>query len=87
MRYLKEVASAVSVINAAEEKELYDQLVTVAQKHTADADVKMDDRGKKIIDDPTQLNLGENVLIVDPAHHQAAINRVITAPEDVEASA
>ncbi len=87
MRYLKEVASAVSVINAAEEKELYDQLVTVAQKHTADADVKMDDRGKKIIDDPTQLNLGENVLIVDPAHHQAAINRVVTAPEEVEASA
>lgn len=87
MRYLKEVAGAVSVINAAEEKELYDQLVSVAQKHTSDADVKMDDRGRKIVDDPTQLNLGENVLIVDPAHHQAAINRVVTAPVEVEESA
>ncbi|TWT94863.1 DNA topoisomerase VI subunit B [Botrimarina colliarenosi] len=84
MRYLKEVAGAVSVINAAEQRELYDQLITVAKKHTADADVKMDDRGKKIVDDPTQLDLGENVLIVDPAHHQAAINRVITAPEAAE---
>lgn len=82
MRYLKEVATAVSVINSAEEKELYEQLVTVAKKRTADADVKLDDRGKKIEEDPTELNLGENVLIVDPAHHQAAINRVITAPEE-----
>ncbi len=84
MRYLKEVAGAVSVINAAEEKELYDQLVEVAKKRTADADVKLDDRGKKIEEDPTQLDLGENVLIVNPAHHEAAINRVITAPEEAE---
>lgn len=84
MRYLKEVAGAVSTINAAEEKELYDQLVTVAKRHTADADVKLDDRGKKIEEDPTELNLGENVLIVDPAHHQAAINRVVTAPEEAD---
>ena len=84
LRYLKEVAGAVSTINAAEEKELYDQLLTVAKKHTADADVRMDDRGKKIVDDPTQLDLGDNVLIVNPAHHEAAINRVITAPEEAE---
>lgn len=84
MRYLKEVAGAVSVINAAEEKELYDQLVHVAKKRTADADVKLDDRGKVIEDDPTELNLGDNVLIVNPAHHEAAINRVITAPEEAE---
>lgn len=84
MRYLKEVAGAVSVINAAEEKELYDQLVTLAKKRTADADVKLDDRGNKVAaEDPTQLNLGENVLIVNPAHHEAAINRVVTAPEEM----
>lgn len=81
MRYLKEVSQAVSVINAAEEKELYDQLVTVAKKRTADADVKLDDRGKVIEEDPTELNLGDNVLIVNPAHHEAAINRVVTAPK------
>ena len=84
MRYLKEVAGAVSVINAAEEKELYEQLVTVAKKRTADADVKMDDRGRVVEEDPTQMNLGDNVLIVDPAHHEAAINRVVTAPEEAE---
>ncbi|MEO0531724.1 MAG: hypothetical protein AAF266_14285 [Planctomycetota bacterium] len=86
MRYLKEVAGAVSVINAAEEKELYDQLVTVAKKRTADADVKLDDRGNVVEDDPTQLDLGENVLIVNPAHHEAAINRVVTAPEEMSES-
>ncbi len=84
MRYLKEVAQAVSVINAAEERELYDQLVQVAQKRTAEADTKLDDRGKVIEEDPTELNLGKNVLIVNPAHHEAAINRVITAPEEAE---
>ncbi len=62
---------------------LYEGLLKVATKKTAEADLKMDDRGRKILDDPTQLNLGENVLIVDPAHHQAAINRVVTAPEDI----
>ncbi|WP_228714606.1 DNA topoisomerase VI subunit B [Posidoniimonas corsicana] len=86
LRYLKEVASAVSVINAAEEKELYDQLVMVAQKRTAEADMKMDDRGRKIEEDPTQLNLGDNVLIVDPASHEAAINRV-AVEEEPEAEA
>jgi DNA topoisomerase-6 subunit B len=85
LRYLKEVASAVSVINAAEQRELYDRLVDVAKKHTSDADVKMDDLGRKVTDDPTQLDLGENVLIVDPAHHQAAINRVVTAPASAAA--
>lgn len=80
LRYLKEVAGAVSTINAAEQRDLYDRLVDVAKKHTSDADVKLDDLGRKVADDPTQLDLGENVLIVDPAHHQAAINRVVTAP-------
>ncbi|TWT73586.1 DNA topoisomerase VI subunit B [Posidoniimonas polymericola] len=82
LRYLKEVAGAVSVINAAEEKELYDQLVAVAQKRTAEADMKLDDRGRKIEEDPTEMNLGENVLIVDPAGHEAAINRVVTEEEE-----
>ncbi|TWT46465.1 DNA topoisomerase VI subunit B [Botrimarina hoheduenensis] len=86
-RYLKEVASAVSVINAAEEKELYEQLLNVARKRTAEADTKLDDRGRKVEEDPSQLNLGDNVLIVNPAHHEAAINRVVTAPEEAEEDA
>lgn len=84
LRYLKEVASAVSVINAAEERELYDQLVKVAQKRTAEADMKLDDRGRPVEEKPEEMKLGDNVLIVNPAHHEAAINRVITAPEKTE---
>ena len=54
----------------------------VAKLRTADADMKLDERGKKIQEDPTQLNLGENVLIVDPTKHEAAINRVTAADEE-----
>ncbi len=38
---------------------------------TADADMKLDDRGRPIEEDPTELDLGENVLIVDPATHRS----------------
>ena len=78
LRYLKEVSTAVSEINGVKQPELYEQLVKVAKRRTSDADMKLDERGKKIVEDPTQLDLGENVLIVDPAQHEAAINRVET---------
>jgi len=80
LRYLKEVSNAVSEINGAEQTELYDQLVKVAKKHTAEADMKLDDRGQPIKEKPEELNLGDNVLIVDPTTHAAAINR--TSQED-----
>ena len=41
---------------------------------TADADMKLDDRGRTIEEDE-ELDFGENVLIVDPTKHAAAINR------------
>ena len=50
LRYLGEVATAVSEINAADRDKLYDQLLSVAKKRTAEADVKLDDRGKPIED-------------------------------------
>ena len=84
LRYLKEVASAVSVINAAEEKELYEQLVKVAKRHTSAADMKLDDRGRPIDEKPEDLDLGDNVLIVDPSTHKAAINRVEVEEEPEE---
>lgn len=85
LRYLKEVSSAVSEINGAKRDELYDQLVKVAKKHTAEADMKLDDRGRPIDEKPEELNLGENVLIVDPKQHKAAINRV-GSEEDAQTS-
>ena len=84
LRYLKEVSNAVSEINGVKQAELYDQLVKVAKTRTADADMKLDERGKKI-EDPTELDLGDNVLIVDPTQHEAAINRVVADPAESEA--
>ncbi len=84
LRYLKEVSNAVSEINGAKRTELYDQLVKVAKRHTAAADMKLDDRGRPIEEKPEELELGDNVLIVDPAMHAAAINRVGSIDEQAE---
>jgi DNA topoisomerase-6 subunit B len=85
MRYLKEVASAVSEVNGVDRDGLYNQLVTVAKRVTADADMKLDDRGRKIKEPAEETDFGENVLIVDPKTHAAAIKRgsaaVATAEE------
>jgi DNA topoisomerase-6 subunit B len=62
LRYLGEVATAVSAIKGSGDrgkKDLYGRLVEVAKKKTAVADTVMDDRGRKIEDE-----LGDNVLIV-----------------------
>jgi len=63
LRYLGEVADAVSSINRADRDDLYQRLLTVARKKTAEADVKLDDRGRVVDDD---ARFGDNVLIVDP---------------------
>ena len=69
LRYLGEVANAVSEINRADRKDLYETLLKIATKKTAEADVKLDSRGRPIEED---LDLGSNVLIVDP--NEAADN-------------
>ena len=84
LRYLGEVSAAVSEINSVDQKRLYERLLKVAQKRTAEADVKLDDRGK-VIQEDEDLDLGENVLIVDPT--QAAeqmINRPTKSEEEAE---
>jgi DNA topoisomerase-6 subunit B len=62
LRYLGEVASAVSQINGTEREALYERLLAVAKKKTAEADVKLDDRGKPIQEE--DLELGDNCIIV-----------------------
>jgi len=64
LRYLGEVARAVSEVNQTDQKKLYDQLLTIAKKKTSEADVKLDSRGRPV--DEEELDLGDNVLIVDP---------------------
>ena len=64
LRYLGEVADAVSMINGTDKKTLYDNLLTVAKKKTAEADTKLDKRGRKI-EANVEEEFGDNVLIVD----------------------
>jgi DNA topoisomerase VI subunit B len=85
LRYLGEVATAVSDINSVDRGALYDQLVSVAKKRTSDADMKLDERGKAIADD--ELEMGKNVLIVDPLDSAAAINRTSTTAGQSEPTA
>jgi DNA topoisomerase VI subunit B len=75
LRYLKEVSGAVSDINGVERDGLYDELVKVAKRVTADADMKLDDRGRKIKSEEDELASDGAVLIVDPVNHAAAIKR------------
>jgi len=63
LRYLGEVATAVSQINGNDRAKLYEQLLAVAKKRTAEADVKLDDRGRPIQDEE-ELELGDNCIIV-----------------------
>ncbi len=65
LRYLGEVAAAVSQINQTDRDQLYRQLLKVAHRKTAEADVQLDDRGRPV--DEEQAEYGDNVLIVDPA--------------------
>jgi DNA topoisomerase VI subunit B len=65
LRYLGEVAQAVETINGADKQTLYEQLVAVAKKKTAEADVTLDERGKAVAEDEEE-DFGANVLIVEP---------------------
>jgi DNA topoisomerase VI subunit B len=73
LRYLGEVAEAVGVIEEYDEKKkkaLYEKLLHVAKRKTSEADVKLDNRGKKIV--PTEEeDFGDNVLIVEPTDQEA----------------
>ena len=63
LRYLGEVATAVSAINGTNRDRLFEQLLKVAKRKTSEADLRLDDRGKVIEDEE---DFGDNVLIVEP---------------------
>jgi DNA topoisomerase-6 subunit B len=65
LRYVGEVAAAVSRINNADEKQLYERLLEVAKKRTIQAEVRLDDRGRRV-DESDEEDFGENVIIVEP---------------------
>jgi DNA topoisomerase VI subunit B len=63
LRYLGEVARAVSDINRVDREDLYNKLLAVAKKKTSEADVELDEHGRPI-EDGEVIDLGKNVLIV-----------------------
>lgn len=65
LRYLGEVSTAVGSIhdwNDGKKKDLYEKLLDVAKRKTAEADTRLDDRGKKI--ELSEEDFGDNVLII-----------------------
>jgi DNA topoisomerase-6 subunit B len=63
LRYLREVAAAVSQLNGTPADALYDQLLRVAKRKTSDADVRLDERGRPVEESD---DFGDGVLIVNP---------------------
>ncbi len=63
LRYLGEVAGAISELNGCDKDELYEDLIEVAKLRTATADVKLGEDGKPVEEDE-ELDFGDNVLIV-----------------------
>ncbi len=70
LRYLGEVADAVSGINKTDREKLYERLLEVAKKRTVEADIRLDDRGRAI--DEEEIDFGENVIIVGQGDEQNA---------------
>jgi DNA topoisomerase-6 subunit B len=73
LRYLGEVASAVNEISGADKKRLYDQLLKVAKRKTAQADMKFDENGNPIFEEESEEEYGDNVLIVKPNSEAATV--------------
>jgi DNA topoisomerase-6 subunit B len=72
LRYLGEVAGAVSAINGADREKVYNNLLRVAERKTKEADAKYDKHGRRV---ETSAEFGDNVLIVtgdDPSPLTAA---------------
>ena len=61
VRYLGEVAQAVSDLNGCDKEEIYNHLTRVAKRVTKEADTKLDDRGNKV----SPEDYGDNVLIIN----------------------
>ena len=72
LRYVGEVATAVTKINGGDREKLYENLLHVAKKRTLEADTQLDDRGKKIED----VDYGGSVLIVE--RHEPAFETTAT---------
>lgn len=80
LRYLKEVANAVSQINQTDEKTLYERLVEMARERTAIADVKMDERGR-VVEEVENVENGENIESVENTENSKNSKNAKLAPQ------
>lgn len=83
LRYLGEVATAVSQINQTDRDALYERLVKVAKRKTVEADVQLDDRGRPI--EPSLDEYGGGVLIVQENEAAPGAGVVIVQEEGADA--
>jgi len=65
LRYLKEVANAVAVIRDVDREAVYRDLMDVAKRVTAEADLKLDEHGRPVSDEPTREEFDGAVIIVE----------------------
>src|ERR1041384_4586390 len=77
-RYIGEIAQAVNAISGADAKRLYEALLAQARKHTAAADLKLDEEGRKVKDQDADDE--EGVIIVEQAITGAAPATTPDAP-------
>lgn len=66
LRYLKEVANAVAIMKHVDPDEVYRDLMEVAKRVTPEADLKLDEHGRPIFDQPSPEEFDGAVLIVNP---------------------
>jgi DNA topoisomerase-6 subunit B len=73
LRYLGEVASAVGEINRTNVKALYDKLLAVAKKKTAQADEVLGEDGKPLEEAKAEDYGGSVLIIENPAAPAPAV--------------
>ena len=69
LRYLGEVAGAVSQINGSSRARLHQRLLNMAKKRTLQADMKLDDRGRAVEEE--DADFGKGVLIVEAGYRES----------------
>lgn len=71
LRYLKEVANAVAIMKNVDPDEVYRDLMEVAKRVTPEADLKLDEHGRPILEQPSPEEFDGAVLIVNPEESEA----------------
>ena len=74
LRYLGEVSKAVHDISGASQKTVYEDLLKIAKRVTANADAKYDKRGRRIED--AEEDYGNNVLIINQSADELLTERL-----------